>query len=190
MVQPLTERADEARRLLSYVGAWAPPPSKGEMAWGVYTEANAHQQLIGAVLLERKGASGMLHGPVVVGTASQAADPIEIAAWLVGTLLPQAMGLGVQTLFARPQGLDRVWVRFGFIPVPEADLPPAFKGRPGAGLFAWRGGTALWSARRPEGDRVPPHPAPRDAPHLFSSPPHHTLSPSGGEDKGKGGEAG
>lgn len=157
LLEPLTERPDEARRLLGYVGAWAPPPSEGEIAWGAYAEGEINERLIGAVLLERKGASGMLHGPVVVGTGAQAVDPLEIAARLLGTLLPQATGLGIQTLFARPQGLDRVWVRFGFIPVPEADLPPAFKGRPGAGLFAWRGGTALWSARKPpDGTRTKP----------------------------------
>ena len=45
-----------------------------------------------------------------------------------------------------PGGLDRVWVRLGFIPVPEAELPEALRGRPGIGLFGWRGGSALWSA--------------------------------------------
>ncbi len=90
----------------------------------------------------------MLHGPVVV----EGSDRIEIAAQLLAALVPQATGLGVETLFARPQGLERVWVRFGFIPVPEADLPVAFKGRPGIGLFAWRGGTALWSSRKPPTD--------------------------------------
>jgi hypothetical protein len=40
-----------------------------------------------------------------------------------------------------------VWVRFGFIPLPESSLPPALAGRPGVGLFAWRGGSALWSLR-------------------------------------------
>jgi hypothetical protein len=38
-------------------------------------------------------------------------------------------------------------VRFGFIPVPESTLPPALAGRPGAGLYAWRGGSALWTLR-------------------------------------------
>jgi hypothetical protein len=38
-----------------------------------------------------------------------------------------------------------VWVREGFIPVPEAELPRELQGRPGLGLFGWRGGTALWS---------------------------------------------
>jgi len=54
---------------------------------------------------------------------------------------------GVRTVYARPQGLDRVWVRFGFIPVPESTLPAGLAGRPGAGLFAWRGGSALWTLR-------------------------------------------
>ena len=58
-----------------------------------------------------------------------------------------ASASGVVTLFARPQSLDRVWVRFGFIPVPESTLPPDLAGRPGAGLYAWRGGTALWTLR-------------------------------------------
>ena len=43
--------------------------------------------------------------------------------------------------------LDRVWVRFGFIPVPEVALPSALTGRPGVGLYAWRGGSALWTLR-------------------------------------------
>jgi hypothetical protein len=110
-------------------------------------------------------AAGMLYGPVVVLTAGAGWKPIEVAAGLVA----QATGSGVETLFARPQGLDRVWVRFGFIPVPAADLPPAFKGRPGTGLFAWRGGTALWSTRKPPGELSP-------------RPPHPT-SPQWGEEK-------
>lgn len=165
LFEPLTERAEEARRLFSYVGAWAPPPSKGEVAWGASVGREADQQLIGALLLEKKGAAGMLYGPVVVLIAGAGWKPIEVAAGLVA----QATGSGVETLFARPQGLDRVWVRFGFIPVPAADLPPAFKGRPGTGLFAWRGGTALWSTRKPPGELSP-------------RPPHPT-SPRGGEEK-------
>ena len=62
-------------------------------------------------------------------------------------MLDHASASGVVTLFARPQSLDRVWVRFGFIPVPESTLPPDLAGRPGAGLYAWRGGTALWTLR-------------------------------------------
>lgn len=151
--EPLTGRAEEARQLLSYTGAWAPPPSPGELAWGARREGD--QALIGAVLLERKGATGMLHGPVVVlRQPPDAPDPLEIAAGLLAALLKAATGSGVETLFARPQGLDRVWVRFGFIPVPEVDLPGAFRRRPGTGLFAWRGGTALWSSRKPQTDEA------------------------------------
>jgi hypothetical protein len=52
-------------------------------------------------------------------------------------------------IFTRPQGLDRVWIRFGFIPVPESTLPQGLAGRPGVGLYAWRGGSALWTLREP-----------------------------------------
>ncbi|OGK86277.1 MAG: hypothetical protein A2050_03875 [Candidatus Rokubacteria bacterium GWA2_73_35] len=75
------------------------------------------------------------------------ADPLEIASQLVAAALDHATAAGAATLFARPQGLDRVWVRFGFIPVPESTLPAGLAGRAGAGLFAWRGGSALWSPR-------------------------------------------
>jgi len=156
--EPLTERADEARRLFSYVGAWSPPPAAGEVAWGAWVGRETERTLIGALLLEKKGAAGMLHGPVVVPTAGASWEPVEMAARLLAALMPHATGTGIETLFARPQGLDRVWIRFGFIPVPEADLPRAFKGRPGSGLFAWRGGTALWSTRKPPADEDAPHP--------------------------------
>jgi len=85
----------------------------------------------------------LLHGPVV-GVEN---EPLEIASQLVAAVLDHASASGVVTLFARPQSLDRVWVRFGFIPVPESTLPPDLAGRPGAGLYAWRGGTALWTLR-------------------------------------------
>jgi len=77
------------------------------------------------------------------------ADPesaVDAAADLVAQTLAWAQEEKVETLFARPQSLDRVWVRFGFIPVPEVELPEELKGRPGIGLFGWRGGSALWSA--------------------------------------------
>ena len=194
LFEPLTERAEEARRLFSYVGAWAPPLSKGEVAWGASVGREADQQLIGALLLEKKGAAGMLYGPVVILTAGAGWNPIEVAAGLVAALVPQATGSGIETLFARPQGLDRVWVRFGFIPVPAADLPQAFKGRPGTGLFAWRGGTALWSTRKPPGSPLP-SPSRGRGSELSPRPPHPThnpltfiLSPSRGRGQGEGGE--
>src|SRR5262249_18213800 len=66
---------------------------------------------------------------------------LEIALELVSGALQDALTQGMRTLFARPQGQDRIWVRQGFIPVPEAELPAPLRGRPGAGLFGWRRGT-------------------------------------------------
>jgi hypothetical protein len=74
-----------------------------------------------------------------------------VAAQLVGAAIDHASALGVETVFARPQGLDRIWIRYGFLPVPEGALPAALGGRQGVGLYAWRGGTALWTFReRPQ----------------------------------------
>jgi N-acetylglutamate synthase-like GNAT family acetyltransferase len=105
--------------------------------------------VIGGLVAERWGDAAMLHGPVVAteDTGAPARDHLEIAAQLVGAALDHARALGVRTVYARPQGLDRIWVRFGFIPLPESTLPPGLTGRPGAGLFAWRGGSALWTLR-------------------------------------------
>ena len=83
----------------------------------------------------------------VVVTGDGPDDPLEVASQLLAAAIDHATALGAVTLFARPQGLDRVWIRFGFIPVPEVALPPALAGRAGAGLYAWRGGSALWTLR-------------------------------------------
>ena len=85
----------------------------------------------------------LLHGPVL----NAETEPLEIASQLVAAVLDHATASGVVTVFARPLSLDRVWIRFGFIPVPETTLPTELAGRPGAGLYAWRGGTALWTLR-------------------------------------------
>ena len=85
----------------------------------------------------------MVHGPVVIVET----DPLEIAAQLVAAALDDATASGITTVFARPQGLDRVWVRYGFIPVPESTLPADLARPAGAGLYAWRGGSALWTLR-------------------------------------------
>jgi hypothetical protein len=73
-------------------------------------------------------------------------DPLDLADRLLAQVLAHAAPNGIETLFARPQGLDRLWVRAGFIPMPEVELPSALRGCPGLGLFAWRGGSAIWSA--------------------------------------------
>jgi len=96
--------------------------------------------------MERAGATAMLHGPVVVAPPDTPTDDVlAVAGDLASQVLAHAGPAGIVTVFARPQSLDRVWVRSGFIPVPEAELPRELQGRPGLGLFGWRGGTALWS---------------------------------------------
>ena len=65
----------------------------------------------------------LLHGPVVRTDTAAPDDPLEVAAQLVAATLDHATALGITTVFTRPGGLDRVWVRFGFIPVPEVVVP-------------------------------------------------------------------
>jgi hypothetical protein len=139
----LAEPGREARELFAFVGAWAPPPADVVTGWGAWDG----ETLVGAVLLESAGGAAMLHGPVI--SAPPGADPepaLDAAAGLVALALASTESAKVETVFARPQGLDRVWVRLGFIPVPEAELPETLRGRPGIGVFGWRGGSALWSA--------------------------------------------
>jgi hypothetical protein len=46
-----------------------------------------------------------------------------------------------------------VWVRLGFVPMPEAFLPPTLRGRPGSGLHVWRRpGTYAVPVPDPEGE--------------------------------------
>lgn len=159
----LADPGRDARDLFGFVGAWAPPGPAVSAGWGAWDG----DRLVGALLLERAGDAAMLYGPVVV--VPDADDPetlFDIAAGLLEPALSLSEAQGIDTLYTRPQGLDRIWVRAGFIPIPEADLPGALRGRPGLGLFGWRGGTAIWSmagraeaARRgervPEGARAP-----------------------------------
>jgi predicted N-acetyltransferase YhbS len=133
----------QARPLFEFAALPWPAGRDIAFAWGAVTAADSAERLIGAVIVERSGGAMMLHGPVV--TAGEA--PMEIAAQLVAAALDHATAAGATTVFTRPQGLDRVWVRFGFIPVPESTLPGGL-GDGGAGLFAWRGGSALWTLRR------------------------------------------
>ena len=132
-----------ARALFEFAAVPWPAGDDIALAAGAATAGNAGERLVGAVLAERSGPAMLLHGPVVVVES----EPLEVASQLVAAVLDHATAAGVITLFARPQSLDRVWVRFGFIPVPEGTLPPALAGRPGAGLYAWRGGSALWTLR-------------------------------------------
>jgi hypothetical protein len=145
--RPLID-TEAARSLFDY--AATPWPERVALGWGAWMAGASGERLVGAVVAERHAAAAMLHGPVVVTEplgGGEAADPMEIAGQLLGAAIDHATALGTATLYARPQGLDRVWVRFGFIPVPEVALPAALAGRPGAGLYAWRGGSALWTLR-------------------------------------------
>ena len=144
--RPLPDVA-AARPLFDFAAVPWPPTPDGELAWGAWTADARGETLVGAVVGERSRSDALLHGPVVRTDAEAPDDPLEVAAQLVGATLDHAAALGLVTLFARPAGLDRVWVRFGFIPVPEVTLPGPLAGRPGVGLYAWRGGSALWTLR-------------------------------------------
>ena len=137
-----------ARPLFDFAAvAW---PERGvAFAWGAFAALpDSPERLLGALVAEVIDPEALLHGPVVV----EGDDRLEMAAQLVAVAIDHASALGARTLFTRPQGLDRVWVRFGFIPVPESTLPLGLAGRPGAGLYAWRGGSALWTLREPAPD--------------------------------------
>src|SRR5262245_530695 len=129
-----------ARPLFDFAAFPWPASDAIAVAWGA---TDGGQRLIGAVIGERSGPAMLLHGPVLKADT----EPLEIASQLVAAVLDHATASGVVTVFARPLSLDRVWIRFGFIPVPETTLPSELEGRPGAGLYAWRGGTALWTLR-------------------------------------------
>ena len=139
--RPLTAPWEPALELFRFAGA--PTVERVDAGWGAWDG----ERLAGALLGERAGSSMMLYGPVVIAPPEASGEvALQAASQLLTPLLQDAAAQGIDTLFTRPQGLDRIWVRHGFIPVPEAELPEALRGRPGVGLFGWRGGTALWSA--------------------------------------------
>ena len=101
----------------------------------------------------------MLHGPVVVAPpGSPPEDAVEVAGRLVADALEQAQADGIDTVFARPQSLDRVWVRSGFIPIPEAELPHELRAGPALGSSA---GAAAPRSGAPRGAAAPARPRPR-----------------------------
>ena len=141
--RPLGPPWEAVASLFRFAGAWTPDLESVAGGWGAWDG----EALCGALLAERAGTSAMLHGPVVVAPSDAPADAaLEVADHLVADALAGAPADGIETIFTRPQGLDRIWVRSGFIPVPEVELPGPLRGRPGVGLFGWRGGTALWSS--------------------------------------------
>jgi hypothetical protein len=140
--RPLAAPWSEALELFGFAGASAPAPAGVEAGWGAWDGS----RLVGALLFERSSPAALLHGPVMVAPPTASPEAVlDAAERLLTEALAHAGRAAIATIFTRPQGLDRLWVRAGFIPVPEAELPGALRGRPGVGLFGWRGGTALWS---------------------------------------------
>lgn len=145
--RPLPD-ADAARPLFDFAAVPWPGAAAIALAWGAFEPVPAGERVVGAGLVERAGTAALLHGPLI-STADEERRhaPLEVAGQLLAAVIDHATAVGVRTLYARPQGLDRVWIRHGFLPVPEVALPAALAGRPGAGLYAWRGGSALWTLR-------------------------------------------
>ena len=133
-----------ARRLFDFAAVPWPETSAPLFCWGAHVAAAAGERLVGSIVAEGAERAVMLYGPVI---AVETEDALEVAAQLVGAALDHSQALGVETIFARPQGLDRIWIRHGFLPVPEGALPQALGPRERIGLYAWRGGTALWTFR-------------------------------------------
>lgn len=119
------------------------PERPPDLGWAAHAPADGGSGLVGAVVAERSGRAALLHGPVVVAHP----QPLEAATQLASAMLDHLVASGVQIVFARPQGLDRVWVRFGFIPVPEETLAAGLSAGAADGLYAWRDGSAVWSLR-------------------------------------------
>jgi hypothetical protein len=140
----LRSDSDVARGLFDFAAVPWPATTVPAFCWGAHVAAATGERLVGAIVAERAERAAMLYGPVV---AVDAEDALEVAAQLVAVALDHASALGVETVFARPQGLDRVWIRYGFIPVPEGALPASLGRQERIGLYAWRGGTALWTFR-------------------------------------------
>lgn len=138
---PLADPAG-ARTLFDFAALpW--PDAAPALGWSARGPGEGGPALLGAVVAERTGRAALLHGPLVVAGD----EPLELAAQLVGAILDQLVASGVQIVFARPRGLDRVWVRFGFIPVPEETLAESLSPGGADGLYAWRDGSAVWSLR-------------------------------------------
>ena len=136
------------RRLFDFAAVPWPGTSAPVFCWGAHVAGASGERLVGSIVAEGADRAVMLFGPVI---ALETGDALEVAAQLVTAALDHATALGAETIFARPQGLDRIWIRYGFLPVPEGALPQALGGRERIGLYAWRGGTALWTFReRPQ----------------------------------------
>lgn len=142
VLRPL-DGVTRARALFDFAALPWPETSNPLLGWGAFDPASEGDRLIGAMVAESAERAALLHGPVVVIEH----EALDLAGHLISAVIDHATAAGARTLFARPQGLDRLWVRFGFVPVPEGTLPAGLSTEPGDGLYAWRGGSAIWSLR-------------------------------------------
>jgi hypothetical protein len=138
-LRPL-EEPGEARALFDFAALPWPRTSNPLLAWEAVDPLGKR---VGSVVAEMAGRVAQLHGPVVVAER----EALELAGQLVAAIIDHVTATGGHTLFTRPQGLDRLWIRFGFIPVPEGTLPEELSAGARDGLYAWRGGSAVWSLR-------------------------------------------
>src|SRR5206468_2942782 len=111
--------AGAARPLFEFAALPWPETDVICLAWGAFAPVEDGERLVGALVAERSRNDAMVYGPVVIAET----DPLEIAAQLVAALLDHATASGVTSVFSRPQGLDREWVRYGFMLVPKRTLP-------------------------------------------------------------------
>ena len=137
---PLPRRDDEVRDLARSVNDMAAKlaalqeavaRSERDRLLGQVSSGLAHQlrnAVTGAKL------SLQVHADTCPGGDREA---LEVAAHLLADALEHAGTRGIDTVFTRPQGLDPLWVRLGFIPVPEVELPRGLRGRPGEKRSNW-----------------------------------------------------
>ena len=127
-----------------------------DVGWGAWDG----ERLVGALLMERAGGAAMLHGPVVVAPARHARrGRLGVAADLTARgARPSPLPAASRPSSRARRASTGSGCAHGFIPVPEAELPRPLRGRPGIGLFGWRGGTALWSTAGRGGSALRPRP--------------------------------
>src|SRR5439155_20106977 len=150
LYRPCQGGAGAVRRLFQYAGAFTPVLRPEELAW----EAEVGERLVGGAVVERQGAHGMIHGPVVV-EPPEGTEPLEVAAQLVAALIAEATAAGLDSIYARPPGPDRVWVRAGFVPCPKRPCRTGSEAAPAPDSMSG-GGQAPMSSRPPSPGRPAP----------------------------------
>ncbi len=132
--QPCQSGASEVRQLFHFAGAFAPDLEPGEIAW----EARADGRLVGGRALRAARRARVHPRPGGRGSSDRAPSRSRSPRSSSRPSSTRRAPFRSTPLFTRPQGLDRVWVRLGFVPMPQAFLPETLRGRPGSGLHVWR----------------------------------------------------